>query len=62
MRIEADRTRNQVIIITKLGSVITLSWAAAANLSSLLNQASRQAEPPARPGKSYCPSVERDRR
>ncbi len=61
MRIEADRTRNQVILTSEAGTQIALSWAAAANLSTLLNEASRQAEPPARPGRTYRPATERSR-
>lgn len=61
MTVIADTNTHQVMIRTDSGSEITLSWAAAANLGSLLNEASRQAEPPARPGRSYCPAVERSR-
>lgn len=61
MLVEADSRKHQVVLRSDSGSVITLSWAAAANLSSLLNEASRQAEPPTRPGRSYCPAVERSR-
>ena len=61
MHVEADRRKHQVILRSDSGAEITLSWAAAANLSSLLNEASRQAEPPAPRGKSYCPAVERSR-
>lgn len=61
MRVEADSTRNQVTLHSDAGSEITMTWSAAADLASLLNEASRQAEPPARPGRSYCPAVERSR-
>ena len=62
MIVKADPTTHLVTIHGDRGTKIVLTWAGAANLSSLLNEASRQAEPPAFPGRSYCPSVERDRR
>lgn len=61
MRIDADRIKNQVILTSEAGTQIILSWAGAANLASLLNEASRQAEPPAPQGKTYRPAVERSR-
>lgn len=61
MHVEADSTKHQVTIHSDAGSQITLTWSAAADLASLLNEASRQAEPPAPRGKSYCPAVERSR-
>jgi hypothetical protein len=62
MIVEADKATNQVTIKTDRGGQIVLTWAAAANLSTLLSQKSHEAEPAALPGRSYCPSVERDRR
>jgi hypothetical protein len=62
MNVQADPLLNLVTIRGDRGTEITMNWAAAAYLSTLLNEASRQAEPPAFPGRSYCPSVERDRR
>jgi hypothetical protein len=62
MIVEANQTHNQVTIRGDHGTEITLSWAAAANLSTLLREKSHEAEPAALPGRSYCPSVERDRR
>ncbi len=61
MIVETDRTKHQVIIRGERFQV-SLTWAQAANLGSLLNQASHAAEPPALPGRAYSPSVERDRR
>lgn len=61
MTITADTKTHQVMIRTDSGSEIRLTWAAAANLGSILNEASRQAEPPALPGRTYCPAVERSR-
>lgn len=40
-------------------TVYRLGWAQAANLASLLNEASKQAEPPAPPGRTYCPTIGR---
>jgi hypothetical protein len=40
MIVEADRTRHLVIIRTDGGTELTLNWAAAANLSTLLSQMS----------------------
>ncbi len=62
MHVITDQTRNEVILRGSNGSEIRLTWAAAANLGSLLNQASREAEPPARPGRRYEPVTERERR
>lgn len=62
MTITADTNTHQVMIRTDSGSEIILSWAAAANLGSLLNEASRQAEPPAPQGRTYRPAVEQERR
>ncbi len=61
MTVTPDTKKHEVVLVTDSGGKIRLSWAAAANLSSLLNEASRQAEPPAPRGKSYCPAVERSR-
>lgn len=60
MQVFTDPSRNEVIIRGEAGNEIRLSWAAAANLSTILNEASRQAEPAARPGKIYEPVTERD--
>lgn len=61
MHVEVNRRKHQVTLRTDLGSEITMTWSAAANLASLLNEASRQAEPPAPHGRSYCPATERSR-
>jgi hypothetical protein len=61
MNVEADKATNHVIIKTDRGGQIVLTWAAAANLSTLLSQKSHEAEPAALPGKSYCPTTERTR-
>jgi hypothetical protein len=63
MRVEADRTKHQVILRGDRGTEITLSWSGALLLGTMLRQASVQAEPSApRPGRTYCPSTERERR
>ncbi len=61
MTVTPDTKKHEVVLVTDSGGKIRLSWAAAANLGSLLNEASRQAEPPARPGRTYSPAVERSR-
>ena len=50
---------HEVVLTGSRGSEIRLTWTAAALLSTLLNEASKQAEPPARPGKTYQPTVGR---
>lgn len=60
MQVFTDPSRNQVIIRGEAGSEIRLSWAAALNLGSLLIKKAEEAEPPARPGKTYRPVPERD--
>lgn len=59
MQVYSDPSRNQVIIRGEAGSEIRLSWAAALNLGSLLIKKAEEAEPPARPGKTYAPTAER---
>jgi hypothetical protein len=59
--VTADPKRHEVTITGDLGSEITMTWSAAANLASLLNEASRKAEPPVRPGRTYRPATERAR-
>jgi len=56
MIVKADRTKNQVIIRGDRGTKIILSWAAAANLSTLLSEKSHEAEPAPAKGKSYSPT------
>lgn len=58
MQVFSDPSRNQVILRSE-GSEIRLSWAAALNLGSLLIKKAEEAEPPARPGKTYEPTPER---
>ena len=62
MIIKADRIRNLVTIRGDRGTEIVLTWSGALLLGTQLREASVEAEPPALPGKSYCPSTERDRR
>lgn len=62
MRVEADRTKHQVTLHSDFGSRIVLTWSAALLLGTLLREASVAAEPPARPGRTYTPTTERDRR
>jgi hypothetical protein len=61
MIVEANKVTNQVTIKTDRGGQITLTWAAAANLSTLLSQKSHEAEPAPARGKSYVPAMERTR-
>ncbi len=58
MQVFTDPSRNQVIIRGE-GNEIILSWAQALNLGSLLIKKAEEAEPPARPGKTYRPAIER---
>ncbi len=58
MQVFTDPSRNQVIIRGE-GNEIRLSWAAALNLGSLLIKKAEEAEPAARPGKTYRPATER---
>lgn len=58
MQVLTDVTRNQVILRAE-GNEIQLSWAQALNLGSLLIKKAEEAEPPARPGKTYAPTAER---
>lgn len=59
MQVFTDPSRNQVIIRGEAGNEIRLSWAAALNLGSLLIKKAEEAEPAARPGKTYRPAIER---
>lgn len=59
LRIMVDHEAHEVVLTGSRGSEIRLTWAAAALLSTLLNEASRQAEPEAPAGKTYCPATER---
>ncbi len=59
MIVTTDKTSHQVTIHSDAGSEITMSWAAALNLGSLLIKKAEEAEPPARPGKTYEPTPER---
>jgi hypothetical protein len=61
MIVTADRVRNLVTIHSDAGSRIILTWSGALLLGTQLREASVEAEPPARPGKSYVPSTERAR-
>lgn len=59
MEVMSDRARNEVVLLGAHGSRVRLSWAAALNLGSLLIKKAEEAEPPARPGKTYRPAIER---
>lgn len=50
------------VIVTGERFQIALTWSQALALGSLLVAHSQHVEPPALPGRTYCPSVERDRR
>lgn len=58
MQVFTDPSRNQVILRAE-GNEIRLSWAAALNLGSLLIKKAEEAEPAARPGRTYSPTTER---
>lgn len=49
------------VIVTGERFQIALTWHQALALGSLLTYHSREVEPAARPGKTYSPSIERDR-
>lgn len=59
MIVTTDKTSHQVTIHSDAGSEITMSWAAALNLGSLLIKKAEEVEPPPLPGKTYRPAVER---
>ncbi|CAI4032323.1 hypothetical protein DNFV4_02753 [Nitrospira tepida] len=59
LTVSVDHERHEVLLTGSGGSEIRLTWVAAANLASLLNEASRQAEPPAPAGRTYQPACER---
>jgi hypothetical protein len=60
MVVTVDLDRHEVILIGADGCYeARLSWAAALNLGSLLQQKAMEAEPPAPAGKSYCPKIGR---
>jgi hypothetical protein len=62
MIVEANKATHQVVLKTDRGSEIVLNWSSALLLGCMLKEASVQAEPPAPAGRSYSPSVERERR
>ncbi|NGZ04311.1 MAG: hypothetical protein CV090_14825 [Nitrospira sp. WS238] len=62
MEVHFDPHDHHVILTGAGGYEARLDWAAALNLGSLLIKKAEEAEPPAMPGKTYCPSTERDRR
>lgn len=61
MILKTDQTR-KLILLSGERFQIALNWAQALALGSLLTHHSREIEPPPRPGKTYCPTTERDRR
>jgi hypothetical protein len=58
MRVDVDHVRNEVVIHGAHGYECRLSWAAAANLSSILREKSHEAEPVVK-GKTFSTSVSR---
>jgi hypothetical protein len=58
MLVTTDRERGHVVL-SGSGYEIRLSWSQAALLSTLLNEKSREIEPPPPPGRIYCPAIER---
>jgi hypothetical protein len=61
MTVTTDSEKHLVIIRSDLGTEITLSWASALNLGSLLIEKAEQAEPAPARGKRYQPATERAR-
>ena len=60
IQVTVDPERHEVRLIGADGRYeARLTWAGAANLASLLNEASKQAEPPAPAGRTYQPACER---
>lgn len=54
-------TRKKHIVLTGERFEVRLTWSQALALGSLLTHHSREIEPPARPGRTYTPAVERER-
>lgn len=61
MQIKTDSINKHVILQGERFQV-SMTWSQALALGSLLVQHSRFVEPAPLPGRTYCPSVERDRR
>lgn len=60
MIVKTDQLNKHVVVSGERFEV-RLTWAQALALGSLLTHHSREIEPPARPGRTYLPSAERDR-
>ncbi len=61
MHVTTDQTKN-IVILRGERFQVSLTWAQALNLGSLLVQKAEEPEAIALLGRSYCPSTERDRR
>jgi hypothetical protein len=59
--VKTDNTKKHVILSGERFQV-SMTWSQALALGSLLVAQSRFVEPAPLPGRTYCPSVERDRR
>lgn len=61
MVVKTDSAKKHVVLTGERFQV-SMTWSQALALGSLLVAHSRHVEPPARPGRTYRPAVERDRR
>lgn len=60
MVVTINRERNRVVLSGNRYE-ICLTWTQAALLATMLNERSREIEPPPPPGRVYRPAIERDR-
>jgi hypothetical protein len=60
MQIKTDGPRHQIILQGRQPEV-SMTWAAALNLGSLLIEKAHEAEPASVPGRTYAPALERGR-
>jgi hypothetical protein len=58
MLVTTDRERQRVVLSGN-GYEICLTWSQAALLATMLNEKSREVEPPPPPGRTYRPVTER---
>lgn len=61
MTVTTDPSK-KLILVTGERFHVALNWSQALALGSLLTHHSREIEPAPRPGKTYSPAIERDRR
>lgn len=58
MQVDIDRVAQHAVLRGEAFEV-RLTWSQAANLATILNEASREIEPVLNFGKTYCPATER---